>query len=128
MSSSGLYHCDTDLSRAFFSKTNLNAIQKELKVQIHHATGHVIDRQSDTEVTGIMKGVYEAFSNNEGGKEEIKRLNDIVLDILVDQVKAGVQGYLTYLKDASTIPEPLSRGTFASIKGDKSIEYKVGFK
>jgi hypothetical protein len=121
-------HCDTDLSRAFFSKTNLDAIQKELKVQIHHATGHIIDRQSDAEITGIMKGVYEAFSNNEGGKEEIKRLNDIVLDILVDQVKAGVQGYLTYLKDASTMPQPLSRGTFASIKGERSIEYKVGFK
>lgn len=123
-----LYRCETDLSRAFFSKTNLDAIQKELKVQIHRATGHVIDRQSDTEVTGIMKGVYDAFSNNEGGKEEIKRLNDIVLDILVEQVKAGVQGYLTYLKDASTMPQPLSRGTFASIKGERSIEYKVGFK
>ena len=120
-------HCDTDLSRAFFSKTNLDGIQKQLKTQVHHATGYTIDRQSDTEVTGIMKGVYDAFSNNEGGKEEIKRLNKIVLEILVDQVTAGVKGYLVYLKDASTMPQPLSRGTFASIKGDRSIEYKVGF-
>jgi len=120
-------HCDTDLSRAFFSKTNLDGIQKQLIKQVHRATGYTVDRQSDVEVTGIMKGVYEAFSNNEGGKEEIKRLNKIALEILVEQVTSGVKGYLVYLKDASTMPEPLSRGTFASIKGDRSIEYKVGF-
>jgi hypothetical protein len=120
-------NCDTDLSRAFFSKTNLDLIQKRLRTQIRKETGHLIDRQSDTEIRGIMKGVYEAFSNNEGGKAEIERLNAIVMDILVDQVKAGIEGYLTYLKDASTMPEPLSRGTFASIKGERSIEYKVGF-
>jgi hypothetical protein len=119
--------CETDLSRAFFSEKNVDAIQRALASTVKAKTGHQIDRQSDRELLGIMRGIYEAYSNNTGGCGELKRLNDIVLDIIVDQVTSGVEGYLSYLKDASTMPEPLSRGTFASIKGERTLEYKVGF-
>ena len=100
-------------------------MQRRLIEAVKAKTGYTVDRQSDVELTGIMRGVYEGFSNNTGGAKEIARLNAIVLDIVVDQVAAGIEGYLSYLKDASTIPEPLSRGTFASMKGERALEYRV---
>jgi hypothetical protein len=117
--------CSTSLSDAFFSKKNVDVIQRQLAQRVRAKTGHTISRQSDVELMGIMRGVYEGFGNNTGGDQEIKRLNDIVLDIVVTQVISGIEGYLAYLKDASTMPEPLSRGTFASIKGERSLEYRV---
>ena len=120
--------CPTPLSTAFFGQKNVDAIQKRLATIVFKKTGHKISRQSDAEVIGVMRGVYEGYSNNAGGSAEITRLNDIVMEILVDQVVAGVQAYVTYVKDASTMPEPLARGTFASIKGERALEYRVGLK
>lgn len=122
-----MQQCETPLSRDFFSEKNVDAIQKKLIDTVKQKTGHVIGRQTDREVVGIMTGVFQGYSVNAGGAAEIKRLNAIVLEILVDQCVAGVKGYLAYVKDASSMPEPLSRGTFASIKGDRTLEYKVGF-
>jgi hypothetical protein len=119
--------CETPLSRAFFSEANVDVIQSALISQVEKKTGQTIGRQTDREVVGVMRGVYEAYSSNYGDQAEINRLNAIVLDIVVDQCVAGVKGYLGYIKDASTMPEPLSRGTFASIKGERTLEYKVGF-
>lgn len=114
-----------DLSETFFSRANVDDVQRRLIQRVKTETGYTIDRQSDVELTGIMRGVYDAYSKNCGGAKEIARLNAIVLDIVVDQVAAGIEGYLAYLKDASTIPEPLSRGTFASMKGERALEYRV---
>lgn len=119
--------CETPLSRVFFSEANVDDIQSALINTVKQKTGETIGRQSDREVVGIMRGVYEGYSTNYGGTPEVKRLNAIVLDIVVDQCVAGVKGYLSYVKDASTMPEPLSRGTYASIKGERTLEYKVGF-
>ena len=113
-----------DLSEAYFSKANVDDVQRRLIQRVKTATGYTIDRQSDVEISGIMRGVYEGFSNNTGGAKEIARLNAIVLEIAGDQVIAGIDAYLSYLKDASTMPEPLSRGTFASMKGERALEFR----
>jgi hypothetical protein len=119
--------CDTPLTKRFFSKQNVDRIQTRLAKIVNTKTGYMIDRQSDTEILGIMRGVYDMFSDNVDASEELARLNDIVLEILTTQVVSGVDAYLQYLRDASTLPEPMSRGSFASIKGGKTLEYKVGF-
>jgi hypothetical protein len=111
--------CPTELTKLFFSKSNVDAIQRRLAKDVKAKT--------DTEIHGVMRGVFSMFSQNVGGFEEVERLNAIVLEIITEQVISGIAGYLNYIKDASTLPEPLSRGTFASIKGEKSLEYKVGF-
>lgn len=120
--------CETPLSRAFFSVKNVNRIQTRLRNAVKEESGHAIDRQSDREIVSIMRSVYEAFGQNTGHADpkEVRRLNDIVLDITVDQVTSGIQGYLQYIQDASTMPEPLSRGQFASIKGLKQLEMTYG--
>jgi hypothetical protein len=121
--------CPTKLSDEFFSKRNVDDIQRRLVKRVFHATRHEISRQSDTEILAIMRGVFEAFSDHHDyqRRREIRRLNEIVLDIVVEQVVTGIEAHLQYITDASTMPEPLSRGVFASIKGSRSLQYKVGF-
>lgn len=121
--------CDSPLSLGFFSVENVDRIQESIKIAVKQESGHVIDRQSDRELISIMKGVYEAFAGNvyRFDKKEIRRLNAVVVDITVDQITAGIQGYLQYIHDASTMPEPLSRGEFASVKGTKNLEMTYGF-
>jgi hypothetical protein len=118
--------CRTPLSDAYFSESNLDVVQARLAKTVRDKTGFTIGRQSDVEVAGVMRGVFQAYSDNDGGRKEIMRLNSIALEILAEQVVAGVQGYVTYVRDASTMPEPMARGTFASIKGERTLEYKIG--
>ncbi len=120
-----MQQCPSDVSTKFLSHQNVNVIQKRLALAVKARTGYAISRQSDVELMSIMQSVHEAFSNNTGGAKEVSRLNDIVLDIVVDQVVAGIEAYFNYLKDASTLPEPLPRGTFASIKGERMLPFRV---
>lgn len=115
--------CGHETAETFFSERNLDYIQRELVRIVKTKTGLTIDRQSDRELVGIMQGVYEAFATHTSNCAEIERLNDIVLDIAAEQCIAGVEAYQVYLKDASTLPEPLERGIFASIKGERSLDY-----
>lgn len=112
---------------AFFDITNVDIIQNKLRAIILQRTRYVIDRQSDTDLQVIMRKVFaEHASHLESGpvtlREEVMRLNEIVLGIVVPMVASGVTGYLNYLRDASKLPEPLPRGTQTSIKGSKTFE------
>ena len=119
----------TPLNHAYFGKANVDAVQRAL-IAAMRAKGHVIDRQSDNEVLGVMRGVFESYSTNADTADpkyiapEIARINAIVHKVLVDQVTTGIQQYLGYIKDASTLPEPLSRGVNASSKGDNFLQLR----
>lgn len=121
------FRTPSPLTEAYYAPANLDAVQRRLQRAIK-AKGYAISRQSDVEVTGVMRGVFENYSTNDVSsdarviRDEIKRLNQIVHEALVDQVMTGIEQYLGYVKDASTLPEPLSRGVNASIKGDRALE------
>lgn len=112
------------LLQAFFSIENVDVIQNKLRAAIQQKTGYAIDRQSDTDLTVIMRKVYAEHASNvsENVATEVARLNDIVLGVVVPMVATGVAGYLAYLKDASRLPEPLPRGAQTSVKGTKTFE------
>ena len=109
---------------AFFNVTNLDVIQNRLRATIQRQTGYAIDRQSDTDMTVIMRKVFgeQASNGPDNVAAEVNRLNEIVLGIVVPMVASGVAGYLAYLKDASSLPEPLARGMQTSVKGTKTYE------
>jgi hypothetical protein len=124
-----MHICDSPLSNAFFNVQNINGLQTSIQEIIKKETGHNIDRQSDRELVTIMKGVFEAFAQDTytASATEVKRLNLVVLDIVIDQIKEGITSHLQYLQDASTLPDPLSRGTFQSKRGEKQLEMTYGF-
>lgn len=113
----------TPLLEAFFSVENMDVIQNRLRATIQKQTGYAIDRQSDTDLTIIMRKVFaEQAQHQTPPSTEVPRLNNIVLGVVVPMVASGIAGYLAYLRDASRIPDPLPRGIQTSVKGTKSYE------
>lgn len=120
-----LNHPRTPLNETFFGLVNLDVIQNRLRASIQKQTGYAIDRQSDTDLIVIMRKVYaEQAAHSQGAnvQAEVDRLNNMVLHVAVPMVASGVAGYLAYLKDASSLPEPIPRGTQTSVKGTKTYE------
>lgn len=119
----------TPLVEAFFRVENLDVLQNRLRATIQKQTGYAIDRQSDDHLTVIMRKVYAEYATNTSTNidAEVRRLNDMVLSIVVPMVASGISAQLAYLKDASSLPEPLPRGTQTSIKGTKTFELFRGF-
>jgi hypothetical protein len=111
-----------ELSRAFYSPKNIAHLQTRLQQEIKKQMGLMIDRQSEEELTIVMRYVYMMHSRNTGGRAELERLNELVLREVVPNVGANVAMYLTYLRDASTLPTPLARGQATSVKGTKTME------
>lgn len=116
-------YVSTPLTQAYFGQKNLDAIQTALLAAIQER-GYAISRQSDTEVLGVMRGVYGTYSTRDTADiaGEVKRLNGIALEVLIDQVLVGIEQYLGYLKDASSLPVPPPRGENASNKGNRVLE------
>lgn len=117
----------TPLFEAFFAVENMDILQNRLRATIMKQTGYTIDRQSDDHLTTIMRKVYAEQATHRAATPqhvatEVRRLDDIVLGVVVPMVATGVASYLLYLRDASRIPDPLPRGVQTSIKGTKSYE------
>lgn len=112
----------TPLNVAFFGTANVDALQREIQVIIGEKLGVAIDRQSDEQLLIAMRSVYALYAAPSGdARRETQRLNGIVLGEVLPIIAGNVRQYLTYLKDASTLPEPIPRGLQTSVKGDKTV-------
>ena len=109
----------TLLQHLFFSRVNIENIQKLIRMLVYKEMGLVIDDQSINELMICMKSMYLQYSrhpllinekmsikmkNKLYGeyRAEIGRLNEIVLDDVVPRICSQLQQYLTYLDDASS--------------------------
>jgi hypothetical protein len=123
-----LHQCASPLSDAFFSSENLTTIQNTLRTIIKQKTGYIIGRQSDDQLSIVMRAVYVLHADHGRPLEaEIRRLNGYVLAEVTPMVGTGISQYLGYIRDASSIAPPLPRGTNVSIKGSKTSELFKGF-
>lgn len=114
--------CETDLSGTFFSPANVDIIQRGIISHFLSQTGIAIDRQKTEDLLCIMRSIFLERSRNLSlnVKEQLNALNIIVIKDCVSKVAVSVEQYLTYLKDASSLPVPISRGESTSIKGYNS--------
>ena len=106
--------CASPLSEAFFSKENINNIQIHLKNRVRCKTGYTIDAQSEQDLLIIMRALYALHAQNPTTSAaisaEVQRLNELVLADIVPMAVSNLAAYLGYVRDASTLPEPLARG------------------
>ena len=116
------------LNEAFFSRTNLNHLQKELQTRVYNETNRIIDRQNEDDLFIIMRGIYVISSVNhyEDTKTQLRTLNEMVLSHVVPQVVFGVKAHFQYVKDVNNPIEPLDRGMYVSSKGEKNNRLPVG--
>ncbi len=112
---------ETLLTQMFFSDTNINNIQNLVRLLTYRESKYVISDQSVTELLIIMRSIFLEYSahppllNNKMTpserkqvlkmyRDEVSRLNEIVINYVVPKVVSQLQQYITYLEDASSQP------------------------
>ena len=107
----------------FFSDTNIDMLQRQLVSGVRQRIGQSIDRQSCDEIFVVMKFVYLQVNrvSVENIREEVAKLNGLVLNELVPMVSSNVLQYKQYMKDISTLPRPIDRGQVTSTKGENTF-------
>lgn len=121
---------ETPLSRAFFSKQNLQIIQNGVRAGVYNISkGHfVIANQSCDELKIIMRATFLRSSINLPDRipDQIADINKAVIDYCVPRIYGEAKGYIQYLHDASTLVVPLST-PISTTANDKILELKPFF-
>tara|TARA_B100000073_G_C23743403_1_gene574413 strand:+ start:4104 stop:4496 length:393 start_codon:yes stop_codon:yes gene_type:complete len=117
---------NTPLSRAFFSRQNIDALQTNIRYNVWLSSGkkHVISKQNDSELVVIMRSVFLQNSKNREANilSQVKDLNKIVLDYTVKQVLTQVNQYINYKKDISNPIQIMDHSVNTSIRGSRQLE------
>lgn len=115
----------SSLSLTFFSKENVQLIQDMIRYNVWMKSGKkfLIGEQSTVELEVIMRGIYLQHARNLDFniKEQVKELNNMVLQFVVPQVMSGVEQYFGYLHNIETMPVSIEHPKNMSIKGTKLL-------
>lgn len=122
---------ETNLSRAFFSKENMNIIQNGIRAGVYRLSKGLynVAPQNETNLKIIMRSLFLQYSAHQPNniREQVKQLNKIVLDYCVPSVLNEADAYLKYKRDVSNMPMPHALPAYSSKKGDKVLELKKWF-
>ena len=125
----GLWN-ETPLSRAFFSRENIQIIQNGIRAGVYHRSNgqYVVGPQDCDSLKIIMRSVFLQYSANQPFNipQQIEELNKIVLNYCIQQVYSEAQGYMKYIDDASTLVIPIAHPVQAS-NTDRQLEFKSWF-
>ena len=106
----------TALSDLFFSDMNQEGIQKSIRYKVYEATDQIISEQSKNSLYIIMRSILLQYGNFRVSTaeiiEEIRYLNQQVIDYCVENVSSNVQQYLGYIKDLEKLPVPMDRPVY----------------
>lgn len=124
-------HEDTVLSRAYFSEENIQILQNGLRAGVYELSNKEwsVPPQNIDNLKIIMRSIYLQYakhSTTESITDQIRKLNQYVLDYAVPKVYNEAQGYLNYIRDQSTLVMPLERAK-QSDRDFKHLEWKRFF-
>lgn len=128
---------ETPLTFLFFSKDNINNLQDIIKMLVYKQMNYVIDKQSVTDLEIIMRSIFLAYSEHPElldekmpdakknailklYKNEVARLNELVINDIVPRVCSQLQAYLDYLRDASGGLRTIPRSENTSVAGTRT--------
>lgn len=119
---------DTNLSRAFFSKKNIEIIQNGIRAGVYSLSNgrYNVGPQDETNLKVIMRSIFLQNASNfpDFITEQIVTLNKLVLQYCIKDVYNEAEAYLKYKNDVSNLAVPMKRPAFVSNKGDKVLELK----
>lgn len=125
----GLWN-ETPLSRAFFSRENIQIIQNGIRAGVYQRSNgqYVIGMQDCDLIKIVMRSVFLQHASNQPNNisQQIEQLNKIVLNYCIQQVYSEAQGYMKYIDDASTLVVPIAHPVQASNK-DRQLEFHGWF-
>ena len=106
-------HEETGLSEVYFSKENMEILQSAIRYEVNQITGKVIDKQSPTELSIVMRSIYLQNGNpmvsSNSIKKEVVKLNSMVIDYCSEQISTQVLQYQGYIQKLTTLPVPIER-------------------
>ena len=117
----------TTLSQTYFGKDNVDKIQQQIidEVRIKSNNEYNIGRQSDLQLQIIMRSVYLSYSKNLNTNinEQIRVLNNMVIDECLKKILPEIRQYLHYRKDITQgrqfMPHPINQ----SSSGEKTLNH-----
>ena len=125
----GLWN-NTILSEVFFSKANIQIIQNGLRAGIYEKSKgqYIIPPQDCDALKIVMRSIYLQNSANQDNNitEQVKQLNQMVLNYCIQQVYSEAQGYIKYVSDVSTLAIPIAHPVMAD-NTDRELEWKGWF-
>jgi hypothetical protein len=130
---------ETPLSRMYFSRPNMDAVQNALKRAVYEITERdsdpiltthkpvVIGRQSETELQIIMRSIYLQYAKNVNYDipGQIRELNDLVVRAAVPDIITNIKQYLGYAADIQRLPMPFELPKNPSSKGEKTYSLLI---
>lgn len=129
------YHEETSVSRYFFSRDNIDLLQKAIVFNVNKRLRNEnidvqIGKQSEDNLHVVMRAMYLQEGRNVDCrlKEQIKMLNGKVLEFVIPNIITNVRQYAGYIKDISnpvpTIPRPID---VSSRRNNSEMQPDVGF-
>ena len=118
----------SSLSRKFFSRDNINKIQKKIIIDVYQKSNkkYSITTQDENELIIIMRSYYLQYGKNltTNIQGQVNELNKMVIDWSVDEIIKNIDQYMIYKQTASILPMPLEHSQLPSQKGTKILEIK----
>ena len=94
-----------------FLNGNIEIIQSTIRYKIYKNTNQIIDHQSQNEINVVMRSVFlqhgNAVVSSDDIVNEVKKLNDMVVEFCVGQITTQLKQYNGYLNKMTTLPVPL---------------------
>ena len=112
-------------SRAYFSVENVKWLHSHIRYQVYNKSidKTVISKQKDAELLETMRRIFLQNSNNPndipGMKNEISRLNNLVLIDVIPRILSEIAQYKHYLRDIETVRTPIALPENVSVVGTK---------
>ena len=119
----------SELSNTYFSKENIQNVHVSIKKEVYNISNkkYVIDDQNIDTLKVIMRSFFLQYS--EFGltniKEQVEKLNEMVVNYCAPNIYGEILGYLQYKKDASTMYKPMERPQY--LHNDNTLELKNFF-
>lgn len=113
---------ENEFSILYFSDDNVNNLKYTLQRSLN-SIGYNTKLQCNNNIISYMNNIYEIYANplTQNIRQEIDMLNKRVLDKMTDVMVTEIKQYIGYIKDASSLPEPISHPVHITTRN--SIEY-----
>jgi hypothetical protein len=117
---------NSDLSKLFFSDTNIKRIQRLIKKEIYNKTSGQFQLDIDQEqrdVFIVMRAVYMEYGRFLPGQivRQVKRLNQKVIDEITPGMITEIRQYYGYLKEINKPLTPIPRPINANNRGRRTL-------
>lgn len=120
----------TPLYTAFFSDFNISRIQDGIITKTLEQTGKTISPQDARPLTIIMESIFSTNVVNYYSEitKQLDFMNSLVVKECTRQTVMGVQSYMRFINDQSSMPIPGKNSVMVSEIGNKiPFNNKIGF-